>query len=358
MLTSIPANNLVKPTDSNKLFLNMNLTNVFYLNNIIILGSQLGKYEKTVDYLIEQLSRYKFIEKNHLLSTIFNTQFFCNVSKNKFYNLIYNTSQVVSYLNNHSFDENQHNMYINAYELLCNKSIELSKQYIGVREIIFKNINKTLITIDCKKCKNINKIKEFLNSILNTWKNIENIKDIYLLNLSEEIELNELYNKYPFIKDVVNDKSYMTNVITLFDENVDLKYWVNLNIETIFFIRDNYVEDLHEYFQFYNINQIVYNKIKSKTFINNNSEIDIFEPISIFDIEFDNKDSNDITIKDDKLQNKIRDYYQELPSINTVEFIKQIYYNAEKNNITFEESCNKLGCRSINLDRISCRNED
>ena len=213
ILTSIPPTSVANPISDKYLFIDIPTHNVFYFNELMIIGYQLGEWEIVTDYLIEQLKRYKNMSRANLYSAFANIRICFERFNTK------NLLTLFSLLN--TILSTGHKEYPSKKDIINEGLNKIESIACSCNEIpynIFKNANKNKkysasIVFSFKNKDNF--IKTF-NSYINCFEDKEYINDYYIVcseQLREELlESNPLFNFMNYRKNIFELKTRNNNI--------------------------------------------------------------------------------------------------------------------------------------------------
>lgn len=154
---------------------------------------------------------------------------------------------------------NLYNNYINKFDkILTNK-----------KDVVFKNKTNPKIILTITTCKRFNLFEKTINSILNTWKDIELIDYFFCVddNSSDEdrLKMKENYPFFDFYFKSEEEKGHRKSMNIIYDKLNELNptYWIQLEDDWQFFYMDNYVSKSIDFLEKYkekNIHQILFNR--------------------------------------------------------------------------------------------------
>ena len=214
ILTSIEANSIANPISEKYLFIDIPTHNVFYFNEVMIIGYKLGEWDIVCDYLVEQVKRLKNISSGYSDFVIQNIKTcFEKFHTPKLITLFSEVQKALLVTNIKSKTAND--MYKAAHKKLesifcyCDSipySIFCSRFGTGNMSIIFE-------------VKDIDKFIKTFNSYINCFEDKEYIDD-YNIICSEEtrkelLDTNSLFNFMKYSKNIFELKTKNTNQIVL-----------------------------------------------------------------------------------------------------------------------------------------------
>ena len=213
ILTSIEPSSIANPISDKYLFIDIPTHNVYYFNELMIFGSQIGEWDIVCDYLIEQMKRLKNISHDNIVYIISNVKYcFENFDTKKLIDLFSVTQKSLSLCNYKSSQVNR--MYDVAYKKL--ESIACSCDTIPYN--IFCKVNRDKqnsisIIFDFEDVEDF--VKTF-NSYINCFEDKYYITDYNIIcNEKNKIDLLE---KYPLF----NFMNYAKNIFELKTKNVNV----------------------------------------------------------------------------------------------------------------------------------------
>lgn len=124
-------------------------------------------------------------------------------------------------------------------------------------------------------CKRLDLFKQTMNSILNTWTDLNKVNYFFCVDdLSNKSDREYMQNTYPFMKFYLKEESEKghrssMNIIWKTLKKLKPKYWIHLEDDWLFFKRDSYVSKgirLLEQYGSTNIRQILFNRNYAETY--------------------------------------------------------------------------------------------
>ena len=320
----------------------------FYINETKI------AYDITINILINNK-----LENNKLLLTYNNLMFYKNfisseeIGKIKIvfenYNLLLKKK---SKLNSITHDER------NVWEFLYNQNKpQLIKYPIN---LLHSNKKNPKIMLTFTTCKRLNLFNQTINSILNTWQDLDLIEHWFCVddNSSEEDRL-VMKTKYPWIEYYFkneDEKGHLISMNMIWEKLCILKpyYWVHIEDDFLFFKNNNYITKgikALEKLKNKNVKQVLFNRCYGETICDYNicSYKSVDDEISIHHYE-PNKKSNILNCY-------YWPHFSFRPSICEVNSILELG-NFESKNVFFEmdyaSKYTKQGYSSAFFNEISC----
>jgi GR25 family glycosyltransferase involved in LPS biosynthesis len=175
------------------------------------------------------------------------------------------------------------------------KNVAIKPEYIEVINNLIKEMRPILtkpisIPADIKSsrkdiqvflsittCKRLDLFKQTMNSILNTWTDLNKVNYFFCVDdLSNKSDREYMQNTYPFIKFYMKEEAEKghrssMNIIWKTLKKLKPKYWIHLEDDWLFFKRDDYVSKgicLLEQYESTDIHQILFNRNYAETYGN------------------------------------------------------------------------------------------
>ena len=287
----------------------------------------------------------------------------------EYYLMSYDLEILIKYFNKNTEEENismLQNLLKNNYEPLKYK--ELYNKYINKFDNIFTkykkydftNKNKVNILFTITSCKRFNLFEKTMNSILNTWNDINQIDYFFCVddNSSDEDrkKMKELYPFFDFYMKDISEKNHRNSMNIIYNKLVELKptYWIHLEDDWLFYYFDNYVEKSINFLNKYkdqNIHQILFNRNYVQDYLNYDwIGSELLEEGYILHVKS--------TIQPKGLSNYYWPHYSLRPSMLLADtIIKLGNYNSKNNHFELDYA-NKYftnGYKSAFFDRIICK---
>ena len=213
ILTSIEPSSIANPVSEKYLFIDIPTHNVYYFNELMIFGCQIGEWDIVCDYLIEQMKRLKNISHDNIVYIISNVKYcFENFNTKKLIDLFSVTQKSLSICDYNSRQVD--NMYNAAYKKL--ESIVCSCDSIPYN--IFCNVNRdkeTSISI-VFDFENVEDFVKTFNSYINCFEDKYYVNDYNII--CNEKNKQDLLEKYPLF----NFMNYAKNIFELKTKNVNV----------------------------------------------------------------------------------------------------------------------------------------
>jgi GR25 family glycosyltransferase involved in LPS biosynthesis len=183
---------------------------------------------------------------------------------------------------------------LNYVECAKERNVNIKPEYIHVIHTLIEEMRPILTKIPnlytnikpCKKeggvflsittCKRLDLFKQTINSILNTWTDLDKINCFFCVDdFSSEKDREYMQKTYPFfkfyLKKETDEKGHRSsmNIIWRKIKKLKPKYWIHLEDDWLFFKRDEYVSrgvSLLEQYKSNNIHQILFNRNYAETY--------------------------------------------------------------------------------------------
>ena len=181
-------------------------------------------------------------------------------------------------------DMSKHNDFLNSnhielWDLLFNKN---KKNITKFKKFVFKNNTKNpKIILTFTTCKRFDLFKQTINSILNTWLDIDKIDYWFCVddNSSQEDreKMTKLYSWIEYYMKDPEEKGHMKSMNIIWDKlnRLKPKYWIHMEDDFLFFEKMNYVEDSIKGLKMFensdNVKQILFNNNYGETISGYNS---------------------------------------------------------------------------------------
>ena len=258
---------------SSYLFLSVSVYNFYLAYYMIIVYCRLDRHEEGL-VMFEIISNKKYIECGEwFINNVFHNfrLYIPAFLKNNWSN-----SKKITFLSN----------LLNYIELSQEKNIIIKEEYIeAIHELInkFKPVlttykscsqlkskkNDVKIFLSITTCKRLDLFKQTMNSVLNTWLDINKVDYFFCVDdNSSEKDQEYMKDKYSFFKFYLKtneERGHRTsmNIIWKKINKLKPKYWIHLEDDWLFFKEDNYVQrsvDILEKYASNNIHQILFNR--------------------------------------------------------------------------------------------------
>ncbi len=258
---------------SSYLFLSVSVYNFYLAYYMIIVYSRLDRHEDGL-IMFEIISNKKYVECGEwFINNVFHNfrLYIPAFLKNNWSN-----SKKITFLSN----------LLNYVELVQEKNIVVKQEYIESIHALINNFKPVLTTykscsqLKSKKndvkiflsittCKRLDLFKQTMNSILNTWLDINKVDYFFCVDdNSSEKDQEFMKDKYPFFKFYLKtneERGHRTSMNIIWKKINKLKptYWIHLEDDWLFFKEDNYVQrsvNILEKYASNNIHQILFNR--------------------------------------------------------------------------------------------------
>jgi GR25 family glycosyltransferase involved in LPS biosynthesis len=245
-------------------FLDVSINNLFFLKNNLIKDNDndnidnINLYFKNFNSILSELGRDRKINNNHF----------------ELWKILYN--KVKPNLIKYNKDRNSS----------INKNSNINKD---------SNIN---IILTITTCKRFDLFEQTINSILNTWLDIDKIDYWYCIDDNSSTEdrekMRSLYPWIDFHMKSLDEKGHLKSMNMIYSKLNELKpkYWIHLEDDFLFFDKMNYIESAIkglEVMKDHNVKQVLFNRsygeeidgynIISYIKVDNNYSIHHFDPV-------------------------------------------------------------------------------
>jgi len=267
---------------SSFLFVAVSVYNFFLPYFMIIVYSKLDRYEDGLK-MFEIICSKKFVECGDFFANNLLHNF--NVYTPTFLSVNWTNSRKITFLSNIL-------SYIELFKEK-NKTVSIKEEYIkNIHNLIqqfrpiltslkspfpkLKNDSKKVnVFLSITTCKRLDLFKQTINSILNTWLDIDKVNYFFCVDDNsskkdrEYMKTNYSFFDYFFKKETDKGHRSSMNIIWVKLQTIKPKYWIHLEDDWLFFKEDNYVSksiQILENMESRNIKQILFNRNYAETY--------------------------------------------------------------------------------------------
>lgn len=153
----------------------------------------------------------------------------------------------------------------------------ITKMPISISADIKSSRKDIQVFLSITTCKRLDLFKQTMNSILNTWTDLNKVNYFFCVDdLSNKSDREYMQNNYPFMKFYMKEETEKghrssMNIIWKTIKKLKPKYWIHLEDDWLFFKRDNYVSKgmhLLEQYESTGVKQILFNRNYAETYDN------------------------------------------------------------------------------------------
>ena len=183
---------------------------------------------------------------------------------------------------------------INYVEYVKEKNIHIKPEYIHIIHLFIQEMRPTItklpniysniqtnkkaggVFLSITTCKRLDLFKQTINSILNTWTDLDKVNYFFCVDdFSSEKDREYMQQTYPFFKFYLKteekDKGHRAsmNIIWKRINKMKPKYWIHLEDDWLFFKRDDYVSkgmQILTQHAYDNIHQVLFNRNYAETY--------------------------------------------------------------------------------------------
>jgi GR25 family glycosyltransferase involved in LPS biosynthesis len=267
---------------SSFLFISVSVYNFFLPYFMIIVYSKLDRYEDGLK-MFEIICSKKYVECgdffiNNLLHNF-------NVYVPIFLSVNWSNSRKITFLSNIL-------SYIEVFKEK-NKTVAIKEEHIkNIHNLIqqfrpilssikspfpkLKNASKKVeVFLSITTCKRLDLFKQTINSILNTWLDIDKVNYFFCVDDNSSKKDREYmktnYSFFDYFLKKENDKGHRSSMNIIWDklQAIKPKYWIHLEDDWLFFKEDNYISksiQILEKIESQNIKQILFNRNYAETY--------------------------------------------------------------------------------------------
>lgn len=239
----------------------------FYLPYyMIIVGERTSNLDICVN-MFTSIIKYKFVGVSEwwIQNAFHNMQFFVNKLPRTF-EYLQNLLQYVDFirLNGINLQPAQHKI-LQTYMRLCDPVLVCPP----VKPLICDSNKKVRVMLTITTCKRFDLFEKTINSILNTWTDLQDIDLFYCVDdASSEEDRNKMTTQFPFFKyymKSIEEKGHRESMNIIWNKLQEIKpeFWIHLEDDWLFFKQQSYVKDaitLLNKYEHLNIHQLVFNK--------------------------------------------------------------------------------------------------
>lgn len=151
----------------------------------------------------------------------------------------------------------------------------LTKMPMSIPADIKSSRKDIQVFLSITTCKRLDLFKQTMNSILNTWTDLNKVNYFFCVDdLSNKSDREYMQNTYPFMKFYMKEESEKghrssMNIIWKTMKKLKPKYWIHLEDDWLFFKRDEYVSKgirLLEQYESTGVHQILFNRNYAETY--------------------------------------------------------------------------------------------
>ena len=267
-------NEFLKTTDfSGFLFLSIGVYNFFMAYFMIIVYSKMNKHEEGL-VMFEIITNKKYVDcSDWFINNVFHN---FKLYVPAFLSVNWSNERKITFLTN----------FLNYIELIKENNMNVKEDiYKTVQELIDKfrpvlTTYKTNQVLKSKKtnikvflsittCKRLDLFKQTVNSIMNTWLDIDKVDYFLCVDDNSSVKDQEyMKTKYPFFKFYLKtpeEKGHRSSMNIIWNKLRKLKptYWIHLEDDWLFFKQDYYVQrsiNVLEKYTNQNVHQILFNR--------------------------------------------------------------------------------------------------
>jgi len=276
-------NEFLKVQDfSSYLFLSVSIYNFFLPYTMIVLYSKLNRLEDGL-VMFEIITSKKYVDcGDFLINNVLNN---FNFYSSTFLSVNWTNSRKITFLTNML-------SYIEYYKEKNNIAVIKHENIVGMHNLIqkfspvltslkspfpkLKNAAKNIdVFLSITSCKRIDLFKQTMNSILNTWLDIDKINYFFCVDDNSSKKDREYmktnYTFFDFYLKKEEEKGHRNSMNIIWNKLKELKpkYWIHLEDDWLFFKEDNYVAksiNMLELLGKQQIKQILFNRNYAETY--------------------------------------------------------------------------------------------